>query len=347
MTIRLPLPRCGGPNREYVVCGRGKENAPRQRFRVIGPHVHADRHAPLFNFRPLPTSSSKQTSAQVQAVETIICTFLPTEPPEPPPCDERATGSSGAAAGSAVAAGVSPSVADCKHGEVRSAAVAARASDTPGSARGANLLQQRRSSSLKAGTGLGGATPISGGDVGRGDGGGAGDSGTFWDEDGAGGAGLVISSPVDLERILPPQSFSGALFTTSVTTGDSPYSVAAMMAAGNVTGGAGGGGTGSGSSVVPGMTPSRCSTGSGGGGATAAGNSDDRLWLVYDGASAAGKGVLSRVNAPNPYWLGRASPGAMCPHAHSMAFHSAFEGANLLRAVQVCEFVQDPKWVRL
>lgn len=62
---------------------------------------------------------------------------------------------------------------------------------------------------------------------------------------------------------------------------------------------------------------------------------DERLWLVYDGVSAAGKGVISKINAADPYWLARPPPGAVCPHAHSMEFHSEFESANLLRAVQV------------
>ncbi len=67
------------------------------------------------------------------------------------------------------------------------------------------------------------------------------------------------------------------------------------------------------------------------------GVADERLWLVYDGDSAAGKGIVSKINAPDPYWLGRAPPGAVCPHQHSMEFCSTFESANLLRAVQARE----------
>ncbi|CAM9356747.1 unnamed protein product [Chrysoparadoxa australica] len=58
------------------------------------------------------------------------------------------------------------------------------------------------------------------------------------------------------------------------------------------------------------------------------------LWLVYESASAGGRGIQSRVHAPDPYWVARPTAGAESPYPHSLEFDSSFEGANLLRAVQ-------------
>lgn len=279
-------------------------------------------------------------------MEALIRTFLPAEPPEPPPIEAQASGA--AAAGSAAAAALSLSAGENKHGDGRLiAAAAARASDITGGVRGPSSLQQRRLTAGKITAGGGSAVVGSTGDSsssgadGGGGGGGRGgedirgaDSGAFWDEAGAGGAGLVLSSPLDLEPVLPP-SCSGSLSAgPSLSAASSPSAAARVLAT------AAAGATGPLFSVGPGTMPSRSAGGAGAAVTGAAGgNADDRLWLVYEGASAAGKGVISRVNAPDPYWLGRASPGAVCPHPHSMEFHSAFEGANLLRAVQVCACV--------
>lgn len=143
----------------------------------------------------------------------------------------------------------------------------------------------------------------------------------------------MSSSPVDLEPILLPASSSSsssmsaaaatAFDATPAEKGTTGSSASTAIGAANGSGGAASNGPYA--PVGQGVLPSRYPSGSG----------DDRLWLVYDGVSAAGKGVISKVNAPDPYWLGRASPGVVCPHAHSMEFHSSFESANLLRAVQV------------
>lgn len=285
----------------------------------------------------------RQRYAILQAVEALIRTFLPAEPPQPPPFEAQTSGA--AAAGSAAAAALSLSAGGNKNSDGRLiAAAATRASDISGGVRGPSSLQQRRLTAGKATAGGGSAMAGSTGDVKR-SGAGAGDassvrggevirgadSGVFWDEAGAGGAGLVSSSPLDLEPILPPSSCSGLLSgRPSPSTAASPNAAARALATG--TGGAMG-------SLFSGGLGTMASRFSGGAGATVTGapggNTDDQLWLVYEGTSAAGKGVVSRVNAPDPYWLGRASPGAVCPHPHSMEFYSAFEGANLLRAVQV------------
>ena len=156
---------------------------------------------------------------------------------------------------------------------------------------------------------------------------GGGGGSIFCDEASAGSAGLVISSPVDLEPILLPASSSLSAASTAFDVAPSEKGAAGLSAPTAMGTASGSGGTASGpyAPVGQGVLPSRYPSGSG----------DDRLWLVYDGVSAAGKGVISKVNAPDPYWLGRASPGVVCPHAHSMEFHSSFESANLLRAVQV------------
>lgn len=149
----------------------------------------------------------------------------------------------------------------------------------------------------------------------------------FWDEAGPDGPGLLMSSPPDPEPMLSPLSSVYDLEAAGETPAVGP--VAPSGVSPNAIGPAGSACAGGGSG--PSVPASRFLSGLGGGAMC----NDSRLWLVYDGASAAGKGVISRVNAPDPYWLGRASPGAVCPHPHSMKFYSSFEGANLLRAVQV------------
>lgn len=176
-------------------------------------------------------------------------------------------------------------------------------------------------------------------------------SGAFWDEVRASSSGLVVSSPEELEPMLSPPSNLLKHVTTEDTlpvteavvidpvegssSAESPPSAA--VAAGGEEEGGGGGGRGEAKAGSMSELPNpKSSSGVGG---FCSGN-DDQLWVVYDCASAAGKGVMSKVNAPDPYWLGRASPGAVCPHAHSMEFDSCFEGANLLRAVQVRAYLR-------
>lgn len=60
----------------------------------------------------------------------------------------------------------------------------------------------------------------------------------------------------------------------------------------------------------------------------------EQLWQVYEGASAAGRGTQSRIQAAEPYDLEPPPVGAVSPYAHSVTFDSTFESGNLLRAVQ-------------
>ena len=57
-----------------------------------------------------------------------------------------------------------------------------------------------------------------------------------------------------------------------------------------------------------------------------------RMHLCYEGGSAAGLGLFSRVPTPVPYVV--PSSGLGEPFAHSLTFDSEFESGNLLRAVQ-------------
>lgn len=294
-------------------------------------------------------------------MEALIRTFLPPKPPEAPPLEEQEVETAAAAAvGSAAAVAVSLSDGGHKNGD---GGTAAQSSDMSGGERGSHSVPQRRQNSSKmsggSGSGSGGGSS-SGGDGttlssdGNSNGTAASDihdadSGAFWDEAGAGGAGLVMSSPLDLEPIITPwSSGSPSAATTPASVATALATVASSPSAAARAPVTTGAGVANGSlfSVGHGTTSSRFAGGPGAAAtaATAAttmgGNGDDRLWLVYEGPSAAGKGVISRVNAPDPYWLGHASPGAVCPHAHSMEFYSAFESANLLRAVQVCVFVR-------
>jgi len=58
----------------------------------------------------------------------------------------------------------------------------------------------------------------------------------------------------------------------------------------------------------------------------------DRMHLCYEGASAAGRGLHSRVLAPVPYAV--PSNGIGEPFEHSLTFDSEFESGNLHRVVQ-------------
>lgn len=192
------------------------------------------------------------------------------------------------------------------------------------------MPHQRRTAK---GAGAGVATQGSGGSGNVGNSGGGDlcdrwDLESFWDEAEAGGPGLVMTSPPDLEPMLSPSCSS----FIDETGSDSPPVRSTAAGEDSVSGEATvGSSAAGGAGTVPGTSRLPQGTIFGGCG----GGNDDRLWLVYEGPSAAGKGVMSRVNAPDPYWLGRPSPGVLCPHAHSIKFFSCFEGANLLRAVQV------------
>ena len=161
-----------------------------------------------------------------------------------------------------------------------------------------------------------------------------GENDAVWDEVGVDGPSLVLSSPLELEPILPPsmtlEGISIANETVATTAGEVSTAGSAGVGASEL-----GVTSATPNFPEPSMMATRCETGFSSG----VREVDDRLWLVYDGVSAAGKGVISRVNAPDPYWIGRASSCAVCPYPHSIDFCSSFESANLLRAVQVCEIV--------
>lgn len=272
-----------------------------------------------------------------QSVEHLMRMFLPDEPPEPPPIEAQEVDPVAVDPGSALEVSETSVSAGPKDGSGRSCGggcgKGSDAADTASSARGLNPFNPRRSGAGKAatvGATAGGDNSVGGVSSPRG-------AGAFWDEAGAGGAGLVTLSPLELEPTLLPSSVvSTGSTAVEKAASDAEAAAAASSITAGVSNGFGGGGAGASTPTGSGTCMSRHSGGAGGGGAT---GSDDRLWLVYDGASAAGKGVISRVNAPDPYWLGRASPGSACPHTHSMEFHSSFESANLLRAVQV-----SPSW---
>jgi len=67
-------------------------------------------------------------------------------------------------------------------------------------------------------------------------------------------------------------------------------------------------------------------------GATFGNYSSDRLHVVYEGGSAAGRNIASRCATPVPYLVPQGGCGA--PFEHSLTFDSEFESGNLLRAVQ-------------
>lgn len=254
--------------------------------------------------------------------------FLPDDPPEPPPLDQ-----------------------DGDHGDMSATSSTAAANAGSGEQASDNaLVGSERSSSSNVEPGHAGEEKSrgkNGGGSGRaGSPGNAnnrigGGEGAFVDEAAAGGAGLLLASPRHLEPFLLPSSSSASPLMTTLSTAN--LMSAAVPNASNI---AAGGGVQNGPGTVEAATaagvfvgsmaemlPSKYPSGaSGGGGAMGA---DERLWLVYEGVSAAGKGVISKINAPDPYWLGRAPAGAVCPHQHSMEFCSSFESANLLRAVQV------------
>lgn len=290
-----------------------------------------------------------------QCIESLMRTFLSDELPESPTVDPQDATPVAAefAAKNATAlkseqisiplSARSKAVHDC-----RSGGWGKSFDDNTIGTRGVNPFPSRRSSSGKMAVATPGSINIgmtnseNGGQVASpGGSGGADDAENFLDEAGADGTGLLTSSPGELEPILPPSATILANSTTldMVAATEFPVVVAATAAAATkataaVTAtGSGGGSAGAYSPLGPGMPPSRYSAGVSTSGAI--GTCDDHLWLVYDSASAAGKGVMSKVNAPDPYWLGRPSPGAVSPHAHTMEFHSSFESANLLRAVQV------------
>jgi len=64
-----------------------------------------------------------------------------------------------------------------------------------------------------------------------------------------------------------------------------------------------------------------------------------RMHLVYEGASAAGKGLASRCPTPVPYNVPPSGLGP--PFEHSLTFDSEFESGNLLRAVQKGDYEYD------
>lgn len=253
--------------------------------------------------------------------------FLPDDPPEPPPLDQ-----------------------DGDHAELTSASsTAATNAGKSEQASDNTLAAGERSSSSHLESGPGGDENISGKNSGGSDTdragspsnanngvGSGGGGGAFVDEAAVGGAGLLLASPQHLEPFLLPSSSSASpLMTPSSTAEMMPAAVSHGPGSAEVAATGGGSNQFVGSEVLPSKYPFGAS---GGGGAMGA---DERLWLVYDGVSAAGKGVISKINAPDPYWLGRAPAGAVCPHQHSMEFCSSFESANLLRAVQVGSYKSD------
>jgi cytosolic carboxypeptidase protein 2/3 len=64
----------------------------------------------------------------------------------------------------------------------------------------------------------------------------------------------------------------------------------------------------------------------------AGGTIPDRMCIVYEGASAAGQGLLSRVTAPLPYVIPAEGVGER--FEHTLTFDSEFESGNLQYAVQ-------------
>lgn len=184
-------------------------------------------------------------------------------------------------------------------------------------------VQPRRSNPGKTvtigGTGLTSDSPEE--DGARGASPGGKETNAFWAELGGGRKGLVVSSPPELEPILPPSMNSAGVPNAEGTTGTITPDISEAAATTKTNGSCIGEGT------MPETYPTSV-------GAEATGV-EDRLWLVYESNWAAGKGVISRVQAPDPYWIGHPTPGAVCPHPHSMEFFSSFESANLLRAVQV------------
>lgn len=254
-------------------------------------------------------------------------TFLPDDPPEPDEVDQDS------ALPAAPPAATSSSAAAKADGSEQ-------ASDDRSTATGTVVDGDGHDGSGGKNTGGGGDSGRSGSPANsRGRGGSA-----FVDEAAAGGVGLMLSSPTNLEPFLLPSASSLLMANSSLSaaavTATPPAGVGEGVGA-TLPHRPGGGGALTSAAGAPnpsvgaaaGLLSYRYLVGaSGGGGAM---GSDERLWLVYDGDSAAGKGVVSKVNAPDPYWLGRAPPGAVCPHRHSMEFFSSFESANLLRAVQV------------
>lgn len=259
--------------------------------------------------------------------------FLPDDPPEPPPLDQDGDHADLNTTSSTPAA----STGSDKQASDNTSAAGERSSSRkmpPGAAGDEN-------NSGKGGSGNGRAGSPGDANDGLGGGGGA-----FVDEAATGGAGLLLASPPHLEPFLLPSSSSASpLMTTSSQLMSAAAAATAEVAAGGGVRAGVANGPGSAEaaatagvsnqfvSSMPEVMPSKYHLGaSGAGGAMGA---DERLWLVYDSVSAAGKGVVSKINAPDPYWLGRAPAEAVCPHRHSMGFCSSFESANLLRAVQV------------
>lgn len=269
-------------------------------------------------------------------------TFLPDDPPDPPSVDQDcnsahppdSTDTSSSAATNAVS-GQQASDNTRAAGEAsnsnRSATGAAEIANDGGSSGNGSSCRN---------IGGGGRAGSPGSSNSSSDGGGS----SFVDEAAADGSGLVLSSPRHLEPFLSPSSLSASPLMVSPSTAErkSAAEVTTVEAAAGVNAGLGvangssvaAAATAGASSPIAGSTaamlPSKVPAGTSG-----VPGQDDPLWLVYEGVSAAGKGVVSKVNAPDPYWLGRASPGAVCPHQHSMEFFSSFESSNLLRAVQV------------
>ena len=64
------------------------------------------------------------------------------------------------------------------------------------------------------------------------------------------------------------------------------------------------------------------------------GDLNRRLHVVYEGSTAAGAGMASRVTPPAPY-LVPLDTGFGQPFEHSLTFDACFESGNLLRAVRV------------
>ncbi|CAM9876303.1 unnamed protein product, partial [Ectocarpus sp. 12 AP-2014] len=261
-----------------------------------------------------------------EGVEHLMRTFLPDDPPEADEVDQDST------LPAAPPAATSSSAAAKADGSEQ-------ASDDRSIAAGAVVDRDGHDGSGGKNTGGGGDSGRSGSPANsRGRGGSA-----FVDEAAAGSVGLMLSSPTNLEPFLLPSASSLLMANSSLSatavTATPPAGVGEGVSA-TLPRRPGGGGALTSAAGAPnpsvgasaGLLSYRYPVGvSGGGGAM---GSDERLWLVYDGDSAAGKGVVSKVNAPDPYWLGRAPPGAVCPHRHSMEFFSSFESANLLRAVQ-------------
>lgn len=308
---------------------------------------NADQHQEL----PTPTTTATDTGATL-AGTTTATTAIPT----PPPTETASDGHKESDATAVNGGERIPSVPHSKRSSAGKAPAAAMAGG--GGSEGGTGSNSNNSSAISSGSASGDRAGYLSG---SGSGGGGSGGSVFCDEASAGGAGLAVSSPADLEPFLRPAPSSlstaaasttfdgtptekgpatgaGAGATGSSFSSSSPSPTAAISAANANANGPGSTATSGGAYVLPGqgMLPSRSPSGSG---AMGGGAGDDRLWLVYEGVSAAGKGVISKVNAPDPYWLGRASPGVVCPHAHSMEFHASFESANLLRAVQVREAV--------